>query len=83
MLAPVAMRASAGAVLASTLIFVGMGAGPLLTGVVSDLLRDRSGDESIRYALCGVAGAYAWSAAHFFSAARTLREDLATARGHG
>ncbi|MBW2268625.1 MAG: MFS transporter [Deltaproteobacteria bacterium] len=81
-LAPIAMRASAGAVLASTLIFVGMGAGPLLAGAVSDLLHASHGEESLRYALCGVSGVYAWSSAHFFSAARTFRQDLvAAARG--
>jgi len=80
-LAPIAMRATAGAVLASTLILVGMGVGPLLAGFVSDLLSARLGHQSLRYALCGVAAVYAWAAAHFFAAGRTLRADLAAAGG--
>ena len=78
-LAPLSMRAMAGALLAAVLTMVGMGFGPLLTGALSDLLEARHGQESLRYALCGIGVAYALAGLLLLLAARSLREDLAAA----
>ena len=76
-LVPPRMRAQAAAVLLLVLNLIGMGLGPQFVGVLSDLLAPRLGVESIRWSLLAtiVVGAL-WSAAHYFQAARTLREDL-------
>jgi MFS family permease len=76
-LVPPQMRAQAAAVLLLILNLVGMGLGPQLVGVLSDLLAPRFGDTSIRWALLGtiVPGAL-WSIVHYALAAKTLREDL-------
>ena len=71
------MRALASALLLFILNLIGLGLGPQVVGIVSDLLAPRLGAESIRYALLGVVVLCAlWSTAHYFLAARTLREDL-------
>jgi hypothetical protein len=56
-----------------------LGLGPLIVGLLSDLLKPEFGVESVRYALLWVvlAGA-AWSTLHYGLAARTLRADLAS-----
>ena len=73
------MRAMASAVLFFVLNLIGLGLGPVVTGVVSDLFRPYYGDESIRYALACMVFANLWCAAHYYVATRTLREDLARA----
>ena len=50
-LATVRMRAQACAILFFTLSIVGQSAGPQLTGLISDRLAARFGDDSLRYAL--------------------------------
>ena len=76
-LVPPPMRAQAAAVLLLILNLVGMGLGPQLVGLVSDLLAPHLAAESIRWALLGpvLLGAL-WSILHYGIAARTLREDL-------
>ena len=56
---------------------IGLGGGPLLVGVVSDLLHARLGAESLRYALIISTAALVWAGAHFALAARTARQDHA------
>lgn len=70
------MRALTSAMLFFVLNLIGLGLGPLLTGMLSDLLRDTYGNESLRYALVSVVLVYLWSTFHYLMAARTLREDL-------
>jgi MFS family permease len=77
-LVPPHMRAQAAAVLLLILNLIGMGLGPQLVGVLSDLLAPRFGAESIRWALLWtIAVGAAWATAHYVFAARTLRDDLA------
>ena len=76
----VRMRAMAAAVLLFVINLVGLGLGPLVIGVLSDLLLAQFGAESLRYALLVVIPAVAWSALHYWLGARTLRADLAVAR---
>ncbi len=79
-LVPPPLRAQAAAVLLLILNLIGMGLGPQLVGVLSDLLAPRFGDESIRWALLGTVAAGAlWATAHYGLAARTMQEDLAHA----
>ncbi len=75
----VRMRALASAILFFVLNLVGLGLGPLVTGMVSDLLAPRFGDQSLRYALALMSIVYIWSTFHYLMAARTIREDLAGA----
>ena len=53
------------------------GHGPLLVGVLSDLLRGPFGDESLRYAILVATAAYFWAGAHFILAGRSIRQALA------
>jgi len=74
--APVSMRATAGALMLLIGNFVGLGLGPLGIGILSDWLAPHFGADSLRYALLlAPAGAIA-GAAWYFSATRTLAEDI-------
>ena len=60
---------------------ISMGVGPVLVGMISDYFGRQYGSASLRYALLSiVVVTFPWAAAHFFAAARTLREDLAYAQ---
>jgi MFS family permease len=77
------MRALASAILLFVLNIIGLGLGPFLVGVLSDILQPTMGAESLRYAMLAlVPVAFAWSAVHFFVSARHLKEDLAQAPEH-
>ena len=72
-----AMRATASALLLFVLNLIGLGLGPVFAGALSDALSGQFGVESIRYSLLILAiGGNLWSAAHYYFATRTLREDL-------
>ena len=75
------MRALASSILFFVINLIGLGMGPFLTGLISDLLAHSLGDQSLRYALVIVVLVYVWSTVHYLIAARTLREDLANAPG--
>lgn len=78
-LANLRMRGVAAAVLLLIINLIGLGAGPPLIGLLSDLLADRFGDESMRYALLALTGVSVWSAYHFYRAGIHLPGDLARA----
>lgn len=75
-LAPDEIRATASAVLLFCLTIVGSSVGPYVIGQVSDHLVPQFGHLSLRYAMCLLSVTMAWSALHFFFAARALKEDL-------
>jgi MFS family permease len=75
----VRMRALASAILFFVLNLIGLGLGPLFTGMLSDLLEPSLGSESLRYALAIVVSCYLWCAFHYYRAGKTIREDLARA----
>lgn len=79
-LAPMRMRAMASALVLFILNIIGLGLGPFLVGVLSDLLNPSYGIESLRYAILIATVAYFWAGAHFILAGRTLREDLVQAQ---
>jgi hypothetical protein len=70
------MRAVASAILLFVLNLIGMGLGPYLVGILSDLLNPTFGIESIRYALCVAVLVNLWAGVHYFAGARTMRGDL-------
>ena len=75
-LAPMRMRALASAMLLFILNIIGLGFGPFLVGVFSDLLVGVAGEDSLRWAILLATAAYFWAGAHFLRAGRTLREEL-------
>lgn len=77
-LATLRMRAVAAAVLLFILNIIGLGAGPQLVGVLSDLLKDSYGDESLRYSLLILSFVNIWAAYHFYVAGKYLKGDLVT-----
>ena len=80
-------RAVSGALLLFVLNLIGIGVGPMLSGVISDALRNSmvangveleiARADGLKYALCIMSLANVWSAYHYLRAARTLREDIA------
>lgn len=87
-LVPARERAVAGALLLLIMNLVGLGLGPLLTGVLSDLFRGfhrahglsevGAAAEGLRAALYAATLVNLWSAFHYFRGARSLRADLAS-----
>jgi len=75
-LVPERMRAMSIAVIYLCSNLIGMGLGPLLTGVMSDALRPIWGDGSLRYALLILCPGYFWGAWHLWRGSRTVEADL-------
>jgi len=70
------MRAVAAAVLLFILNIIGLGAGPQAVGIVSDLLSDSYGQESLRYSLLIFSFVNVWAAYHYYVAGKYLQDDL-------
>lgn len=81
-LMPANLRAFASAVLVLVVNVVGLGLGPLVTGVISDVLANRYGlvQDSLRYAIACSALFALWSGWHFWRAAMCLPQDLGNER---
>jgi MFS family permease len=79
-LVPDAMRATVFAVVMLLANLIGMGVGPQLVGILSDLLTPTLGSDGLRYAMLTVSLLVAWAAYHLIKAAQTIKEDL---RAHG
>ena len=75
-LVDVRMRALASSITLFILNIIGLGFGPQLVGILSDLFAADYGQESLRVALFFLAFLNLWCAAHYFLAARTLKADL-------
>ena len=74
------MRGVASAFMLFILNIIGLGMGPQLTGILSDLLVPRFGADSMRYSLLLVGAVVGpWSAFHYVMAARYIDDDLASA----
>ncbi|MEC8480574.1 MAG: MFS transporter, partial [Pseudomonadota bacterium] len=70
------MRALASAILFFILNLIGLGLGPWVIGLLSDLLAPTLGQESLRHAMLYLLPAMmTWSVIHFYLASRTLKED--------
>lgn len=82
-------RALAGALLLFIVNLIGLGFGPLLTGMLSDVFKTMLVDggasevsataQGLRWSLIVMVCVNAWSALHYVIATRTLREDAAQA----
>ncbi len=74
------MRAVASAYLFLVLNAIGLGLGPLTTGILSDQLGPLFGDDSLRYSLL-IVGAIVgpWAATHYYLAGRHIDSDLSRA----
>ena len=75
-LTPLRSRALASAIMLLVLNLVGLGLGPQLIGIASDMVSGTFGTDSLRYALIGAAFLNIWACAHYYFAGRTLRHDL-------
>ena len=58
---------------------IGLGLGPLFTGLVSDVMTARIGPGGIRWAMAATCLAWLPAVACFYLASRTLRQDIALA----
>ena len=76
------MRALTSAILFFVLNMIGLGLGPFLTGLVSDLLAPAYGDQALRYSMLGTTQFYLLAIAMFALAAKHLPTDLRKAQ-HG
>lgn len=76
-LAPLRMRAVATSILLFVQTFIGLGAGPLIAGALSDYLAPIKGAESLAWGLVIVGLANIWAAGHYFYGARTIGQDFA------
>jgi len=70
------MRALTVSIFFFVLNLIGLGIGPWALGRISDALHPSFGEESLRYAIIIVFGAYLWSAFHYFWGAQYIRDDL-------
>ncbi len=71
------MRSVASAVLLFVINFIGLGLGPQVAGILSDLLATTFAAESLRFSLLAInAITLPWAAWHFFVAGRHINSDL-------
>jgi len=74
------MRAVASALLLFLLNLIGLGFGPQIAGILSDVLREVAGDDSLRYSLFIIGLITApWSAFHYYRAGTYIESDIARA----
>jgi len=76
-LAPIRMRAVWAAITMLVINLIGLGLGPTMTGVISDLLRPSFGEESLRYALLTMASLTPWAIFHFWRAGVLMKRTAA------
>jgi MFS family permease len=82
-------RALAGAIMLFIINLIGLGFGPLLTGMFSDafnahfagqgMSKDLASAQGLRWALCAMTVVNVWSALHYMLGSRSLRNDMALA----
>ena len=75
-LVPERMRAVAVAIVFFVSALIGGGLGPLASGALSDALRPRFGEESLRYALLALSPGYLWGAWYLWRGSQTVSRDL-------
>jgi len=80
---PAAQRATAVAIIFLMANLIGMGLGPLVAGMLSDLLRSSVGRQSMRYALLVLSPGYCWCAWFFWRASRSIGGDVVDAQAAG
>jgi MFS family permease len=70
---PASLRPIASAIFILLITLIGLGAGPLLAGAISQYAFAAYGENSLRYALVVMQIAALWSAVHYYFAGRRLR----------
>lgn len=80
-LAPPRMRATLASIMLLVNGLVGVGLGPVLTGLVSDAWSAQFGGGGLRASLILTTALGFWAALHFHLATRTLKADLARVQG--
>lgn len=80
-LAPQRLRAMGSAIVLFFANMVGIGAGPLCVGLLSDSLAGPFGAQSLKWAMFIVVPVTAWSALHYYLASRRLLDDLGESSG--
>lgn len=73
------MRALSSAVLFFFLNLIGLGLGPILTGLVADLMIPAYGTDGIRYAMSLTVLVNLWCAYHYYMCTKTLKHSLENA----
>ena len=68
-------RAMATAIMMLILNLIGLGLGPVLVGLMSDMMSANLGTNSLRYALATIQIAGLWGAVHFWMAARAVESE--------
>lgn len=76
LLVPASMRALTSAILFLVLNLIGLGFGPLVVGIISDLLAPTFGVESLRWAMSSILVVSMFAAILFFAASRKLQVDV-------
>jgi MFS family permease len=76
MLVPASMRALTSSILFLVINLVGLGFGPLVVGVISDLLAPSMGAESLRWAMSCIIVVSGVSALLFFGSAKKIEEGI-------
>lgn len=79
-LVPDAMRATMMAVVMLLVNLIGMGIGPQIVGILSDLLNPTFGEDALRFAMMIMSLVAVWSGWHFWQVTRSIREDLLAAQ---
>jgi MFS family permease len=75
-LVPDDMRATTMAVVMMLANLIGMGVGPQIVGILSDMLLPAMQTDSLRYAMLIMSFVALWSAYHFWHVGHTVVEDL-------
>ncbi|MDG2117648.1 MAG: MFS transporter [Gammaproteobacteria bacterium] len=73
------MRAMASAILFFVLNLIGLGLGPMATGLVSDALTPAFGDNALRWAMSVTVLFNCWCGFHYYCCSKTIREDIGRA----
>lgn len=73
--APLHMRTTISSIMLFILNIVGLGFGPQLVGILSDVLEPTYGIESLRYALLLTSVISLWGAYHYYLAGRAMGEE--------
>lgn len=76
-LSPLALRATSSAIMLFILNLIALGLGPLIVGILSDLLKPTFGQDSLRYALLSLSFLNIWAAYHYFLAGRSYVKEIA------
>ena len=83
-LAPLRMRALWAAVTLLVINLIGLGLGPTLIGVISDVLKPSLGDaESLRWAMLSLSAATPWALYHYWRAGVWLKRRAVASLGPG